>query len=686
MSTSMNIGGLSSGMQWNDIVDSTIKALEARSVTPITSRITARSEQKDAWTKLQKLVETLNTNARALRRTGFGGFSASVPSSPSTSRTLLSATPTTNATAGRYRVEVLQLADTAKWSGRSFSDVTAARNLTGSFSINGTAISVAATDSLEAIRTKINEANAGVTASIVNEGGTAGRLVLTANSAGATNVTAADITGTITRDLGFVDTRSKPISSATMAAAAAMGMSVYPQPAQIRVGDVVVTADLATESIASIAAKINAAGGSASVESEQYGNETRYRLVVDGSVSAVAGDPSSEDVIDALGFQAGSAGLVRQTMQTGVFIRTAGASENLATTSSLLTGLKVDGVDPNLAVGDAINIRGTRGDGTAVTFGLVVQNGDTMQTLLNRLNDATSGFGAGARPATAALGEDGRIRLTDQTGGASRLSLALSITRASGSTASLATATTAVVGRSRELQRGQDAVIRVDGREVVRSSNTITDAINGVNLNLLTAEPGTAIDVTVDRDVKGATDAVKAFRDAYNDIRKFFDEQRVPGAPLYADSTLRRVVDSFTASLRTQVAGNATYSSAVSVGLVLDRNGLLTFSEDTFKTAMTSAPTQVETLFGMTGLGTAFVTATDAATSFGNGSISVQLDTITQSTITLRRREADAQKRLEARRQQLIIQYTRMEEAVSKLKQQSGSLLASMQGLQGNKQ
>ncbi|MCA2989660.1 flagellar filament capping protein FliD [Gemmatimonas sp.] len=686
MSTSMNIGGLSSGMQWNDIVDSTIKALEARSVTPITSRITARSEQKDAWTKLQKLVETLNTNARALRRTGFGGFSATVPSSPSTSRTLLSATPTTNATAGRYRVEVLQLADTAKWSGRSFSDVTAARNLTGSFSINGTAISVAATDSLEGIRTKINEANAGVTATIVNEGGTAGRLVLTANSAGATNVTGADITGALTRELGFVDTRSKPISSATIAAAAAMGMAVFPQPAQIRVGDVVVTADLATESIATIAARINAAGGSASVESELYGNETRYRLVVDGNVSAVAGDPFSQNAIDALGFQAGTAGLVRQTMQTGVFTRALGSSEDLATASSPLSSLKVDGVAANLAVGDAINIRGTRGDGTAVNFGLVVQPGDTMQTLLDRLNDATSGFGAGARPATAALGEDGRIRLTDQTGGASRLSLALSITRASGSTASLATATTAVVGRSRELQRGQDAVIRVDGREVVRSSNTITDAINGVNLNLLTAEPGTAIDVTVDRDVKGATDAVKAFRDAYNDVRKFFDEQRVPGAPLYADSTLRRVVDSFTASLRTQVAGNATYGSAVSVGLVLDRNGLLTFSEDTFKTAMTSAPTEVETLFGMTGLGTAFVAATDAATSFGNGAISVQIDTITQTTITLRQREADAQKRLESRRQQLIQQYTRMEEAVSKLKQQSGSLLASMQGLQGNKQ
>ena len=82
MSTSLNIGGLSSGVQWNDIVDTTMKALEARQLTPITARITARGNQRDAWTTLQKLVETLNTNARALRRTGFGGFSATVPPSP----------------------------------------------------------------------------------------------------------------------------------------------------------------------------------------------------------------------------------------------------------------------------------------------------------------------------------------------------------------------------------------------------------------------------------------------------------------------------------------------------------------------------------------------------------------------------------------------------------------------------
>lgn len=682
MSSTVNIGGLSSGVQWNDIVDTTMKALEARNITPITDRITTRGKQKDAWSSLQKLVETLNTNARALRRTGFGGFTASVPNSPLTGRSMLTAAATGNAVAGRYRVEVLQVADTAKLAGRSVSDTAAARNLSGSFSINGTAIAVDAADSLETIRTKINDANAGVTATIVRDGGTAGRLVVTANAAGSTGVTMTDGTGGLARELGFLDTRSKPISSSTISAAAAMGMSVFPQPAQIRVGDTVVTADLANESLASIAAKINAAGGSASVEPEQFGNETWARLVVDGNVSAVAGDPNSQAVLDALGFAAGTAGPVRQTVQSAVL--TDGADATVTATTPL-AGLKAGGVSANLAVGDAINIRGTRGDGTAVTFGVIVQAGDTMQTLLNRINDAQDGFGAGARPAQAGLGADGRIRLTDNTAGASRLSLSLTVTRADGSTGSLGAVTTSVAGRSRELQAGRDAVIRVDGRELVRSSNNITDAITGVNLSLLAAEPGTAIDVTIDRDVKGATDAVKNFRDSYNAIRTFFDEQRAVDAPLYADTTLRRVVDSFTTSLRTTVAGNGTYGNAVSVGLVLDRNGKLTFNEDTFKTAMSAKPGEVESLFGLNGLGTAFVQSTDAATAFGVGSISSQIRSINESTFTLKRRESDAQKKLDARREQLVAQFTRMEQAMARLQQQSGSLLASVQGLQGNR-
>lgn len=683
MTTPLNIGGLSSGVQWNDIVDTTMKAMEARSVTPITDRITLRTKQKEAWTALQKLVETLNTSALAVRRAGMGGYQATVPESPLTGRALLSATASATATPGRYRVEVLQLADTAKLAGRSVTDTGAARALDGTFSINGTSITVAAADSLSAIRDKINTAGAGVTASIISEGGTAGRLVLTSNTAGSTGIALVDGTNGMARELGFVDTRSKPISSATTAAAAALGLAVYPQPASIRVGDKVITADLATESIAVIAAKINAAGASASVVSESYGNETRYRLVVDGNVTAVVGDPDSQTVIDALGFAAGQAGTVQQTVQSAAFTD---AADAVVTTASSLVGLKVDGVSANLAAGDAINIRGTRGDGTAVTYGVVVQPGDTVQTLLDRINDVTDGYGAGARAATASLGPDGRIRLTDNTGGASRLSLSLSVTRADGTTGTLGTSSTSVVGRSRELQQGRDAIVRVDGQEFTRTSNNITDALPGVTLNLLTAEVGTAVDITIDRDVKASVDATKKLVDDYNNIRKFFDEQRAVDAPLYADSALRNVVNSFTTALRTEVATNSTYSKSVTVGLVLDRNGLLTFNEDTFKTALAANPTEVEALFGLGGLGSAFVTATDNAVKFGEGPISTQINSITENTFKLRDREREAMKRLDERRLQLVLRYTQMEEAMSRLQSQSNSLISSINGLQGNGQ
>ena len=681
MSSPINISGLSTGIQWGDIVDTTVKAYESRQVKPITDRITKRAAQKTAWTKMQGLVETLNTNARNLRRTGFGGFLATVPPSPSTSRALLTATASLTATPGRYRVEVLQLADTAKIAGNAVADTTAARALTGSLSINGTSITLVPTDTLADIRTKINDANIGVTAAIVSEGGTAGRLVLTGNIAGATGVTIVDGTGGMARELGFIDTRSKPVSSASIAAATALGLVPSPPEASIRVGSTVITVNLATDSIASIAARINAASGAASVESEAYGSETRFRLVVDGNVTAVSGDANSQSMIDALGFAAGTTGSVKQTVQTPVFTS---AADAVAGTATSLVGLKSGGTMSNLAVGDAINIRGLRGDGTAVTIGLVVGASDTVQTLLDKVNDATTGFGSGSRTATAALGSDGRIRLTDATGGASRLSLSMSVTHADGTRGSLGSANTSVAGRSRELQVGQDAVIRVDGREITRFTNNITDAINGVTLSLSTAEPGTSIDVTIDRDVKGTVDSVQKFVDSYNAIRTFFDEQRAIDAPLYSDTLLRGVVGTFQDALRTDVTANATYNKLTIAGVTLDRNGVLTFNQDTFKKGLADKPGEIEALFGFTGVGQAFVTASDNATQFGIGTISAQLKNINQTTILLKKRESDAQKRIELKREQLVAQFTRMEEAMSRLTSQSSSLLSSVKGLQGN--
>jgi flagellar hook-associated protein 2 len=683
MTSPINVGGLGSGVQWNDIVDSTMAALKARTVVPITDRITLRTRQREAWTQLRTLMDTLNSASMGVRRAGFGGFSASSSVSGTTGRAIVSAVASSTAMAGRSRVEVLQLADTARVAGAAVTDTTAALGRSGSYTLNGTAITVSATDSLTAIRDRINAANAGVTAAVRSEGGTAGRLVLTSTVAGSSGITVTDGDEGLGRALGFLDSRSRPVSTATVTAAAALGLAVSPPPASIRVGDILITVDLATESIAAIAARIAAAGASASIESEPFGDVTRFRLVVDGLVEADPDDANSTAVLSALGMAAGGFGAVRQIAQSSVFADAGGAAASSATP---LSELRVDGAPGGLVAGDAINVRGLRGDGTPVSYGLVIQPGDTVQSLLDRLNDPTAGFGAGTRTATASLGPDGRIRITDDTAGPSRLSFSLTVARASGGTAPLGSSTTAVAGRDRELQQGRDAILRVDGQELTRTTNTITDAIPGVTLTLQGAEPGTSVDVVVSRDERSAVDATRKVVDAYNAIMGFFDEQRQPDAPLARDASLRRVVATLTTALRTEVPENGSYATVNLAGVVLDRTGRLTFNEETFKRAYADKPAEIEALFGLGGVGTAFVRATDDATRFGEGAISVNINTIIGNVETLRAREGDANRRLEQRRQQLVEQFTRMEEALARLQSQSGSLLASMQGLQrGNR-
>jgi flagellar hook-associated protein 2 len=308
-----------------------------------------------------------------------------------------------------------------------------------------------------------------------------------------------------------------------------------------------------------------------------------------------------------------------------------------------------------------------------------------VQDLLDKINDATSGFGAGTRAATASLGPDGVIRLADSTGGASRLSMSMDIVRADGTTGAMGSTTVETAGRTRELQVGRDAIVRVDGTEYVRATNSITDAIPNVTLNLTGAEAGTESELVIERNSDGAADAVKKFTDAFNAVRSFYDEQRVSNAPLYGNSSLRAVVDSFNIALRAEVADNATYSQATLAGVSLDRNGKLTFDATKFKTALADAPTEIGALFGTAGVGGAFVTATDAATSFTSGSISLQVRSLDESTARLTAREQLLRARLEDRRVQLVEQFTQMEAALSRLNAQGTALAGLVSSTQGSR-
>ena len=665
-----SFSGLSSNIDWSSIVDQLVSLDEARTVTPLTAQITKRTAQKTAWIKFQGLTEKMNDSARALRAGGIGGYLATASLSPGTGRSLVGVSATGAASPGKYKVEVLQLAQAAKVSGSAVASSTTALGFTGDFAINGTTVNVAATDTLSDVRNKINTANSGatptgVTATILSNGTGGGRLVLTRDSAGGSGINLTEGAGGLAREFGFVDSRSRTISSTTQAIATALGVSMTPPPASIRVDGRIITVDLAVDSIASIVAKINAAGGQASAETSSNGGTDGFQISADGNITAEPSDSGSQAVIDMLGFGAGQHTAVRQAVTTQAFTD---GSDAIASSSTLLTNLKVGGVSTGLAVGDAINVRGTRGDGSSVAVGITIGASDTMQTLVDKINDATTGYGAGARTAKAVLGADGAIHLTDANGGESRLTMALSAVKASGAAAAFASASVSSVGRQREVSKAQDAELRVDGVLLSRSSNTITDAITGVTLSLQNAEEGSVIDVTVNKDQENAVKSIQGFADAYNNLVKFFEEQRTDTtAALYANSTLRSTMSAFTNALRTSVATNSTYNTLSVMGIALNKAGTLDINAAKVKTALDGKASEVEALFGLTGVGNAFVTATDNATRFGTGTISSQTTSIDDNVRKLRTRADEAARRLELKRTDLVARYAQMETTLSRL-------------------
>lgn len=612
-----SFSGLASGVQWRDLVDQLVSIDTQRKLDPITTRKTQAQKRNDAWTSYQTLALKFRDAAKALRNSSdFGVFQVSGGTSATSGRTLLTASASAGATPGNFAVEVLDVARANKLSGNVVSSATTALGLAGDFAVNGQKVTVVATDTLSNVRDKINALNAGstpsgVTASVLSTGSTQHRLVLSADQTGAAGIELVDDSSGLLQSLGVVDSsktlnvasdggvQTAKVSSTTAAIATMMGVTM-PPPSTIEVGGRVITVDLTVDSLSSIAAKIAAAGGNASVTTETSGGKTGYRLVTSDTVSAST--PGGQRTLEVLGFvKNGRSGIGQVVQSENAYTDALGAA---AAASTLLTDLRVNGNPLALVAGDTFTVQGQRGDGTAVSLSFAVGASDTMQTLLNKINDATSGFGAGTRTATASL-SGGKIVLTDSATGDSQLALSLSATHAGGSIVPLGRQLVSTVGRQREVVAGSDASIRVDGVVVKRASNTISDALNGVTLNLQQAEVGSTVSLNVTRDDAALAAKVKGVADAYNALVNFRTAQQKDGQPLKGSSTLRSTISTLTSQLLSNVSGlSGNFVRAGSAGLALQSDGTLKLDEAAFKSALATNFTDVVSLFNTAGTST----------------------------------------------------------------------------------
>ena len=154
-----------------------------------------------------------------------------------------------------------------------------------------------------------------------------------------------------------------------------------------------------------------------------------------------------------------------------------------------------------------------------------------------------------------------------------------------------------------EVQQGENAKLSVDGVGYERSTNEVTDVIDGATLNL--KGTGTDVDLAVDKDISSVTSKVQSFVDTFNQTNQFIHEQskynedEEEAGPLNGSRVTRTAESKMSRILMEPISGTAVepYQYLSQVGLDLQRDGSVELDSDKFQAAMEQNPQAVEKLF-----------------------------------------------------------------------------------------
>lgn len=231
-----------------------------------------------------------------------------------------------------------------------------------------------------------------------------------------------------------------------------------------------------------------------------------------------------------------------------------------------------------------------------------------------------------------------------------------------------------------ESRAASDARLKVDGFTVTRSSNTITDIVDGVTLELKGI--GTAA-LDTQRDIEGTNESVNEFVERYNAMRttmRDLGENALNGDRLTRNVELR-MQRAFNEPL--QLADGSTISPT-ELGFSFDRYGVLSIDADRMQKAQST---------DMAGFIEAFVDEDNGLAQRFESVLSGYsrpggLITSREDGIDSRRRGYDSQidrydYRLDKIEQRYRLQFSNMDQLVSQLQNTSNSLYARFSGNSG---
>ncbi|MGP9418368.1 flagellar filament capping protein FliD [Ewingella sp. AOP9-I1-14] len=199
----------------------------------------------------------------------------------------------------------------------------------------------------------------------------------------------------------------------------------------------------------------------------------------------------------------------------------------------------------------------------------------------------------------------------------------------------------------------QDAKFTINNNvEITRSSNVVSDALDGVTLTLKSLTSANANSsgpetLTLTQDPSAMTKAIQNYVDAYNSLQttiasqttytavdKGADSQNASNGALFGDGTVRTISTQLRGSIASSQP-NTDFSTLASMGITQDVNGKLTVDSTKLNNAITKKPGSVVQFFAGDGKTTGFGTqATNMLTKMldpTNGTVQAAEDGINKS-------------------------------------------------------
>lgn len=311
------------------------------------------------------------------------------------------------------------------------------------------------------------------------------------------------------------------------------------------------------------------------------------------------------------------------------------------------------------------------GSGSSNSFTVTI-GGKTLQGIRDAINNASHNAGVTASILHTNAGYQ-LVVSSDRTGTANAFTTSFS--NSSGGTAADPLSLSAT-------RSAADAKITVNGQTATRSTNTLSDVIQGLTLNLSgTNASGNTTSLTVGNDSSTVKKNIQAFVDAYNKVHKRLDSFK--SGALSGDNTPALVRNRMLSVLNTPASGlGGAYSYLAGIGVAIQKDGSMGIDTSRLDAALNSDPRTVAKLFLDKTQGFAARLAAAAGQMAGPGGlVSTETQSIQNDVGQVQNRIDAEQHSLDLKRRSLRKQYTALDSLMGSMKSTQSFLTKQLASL-----